>query len=351
MGCRIEQVVRFEDEIPMLIDPSAHFDLKSLHFLIAERPILVPFKNTVSGEGLLPVLRKVIQYLTDTLKQEYYTSEGVARFDASWKAFQCELALEELFYGRPLSPLDFQLSVSLGTNTVSDKSLTNQRGFLGLAPHSNATSEETTPPLHHWTRDELQKMRIERIFPLCQVLDAAPSVTGAALIRVLLGDLYKRNTELPLSSLCGDSPPGRLIGALSLEEFCKDLATKDSFPAPNTFARARILVEKAGKDVNSCLLQGFVEEKFTFFPAMKFRDVRGTKKVWWNGKDFVQVHLGDQQLSPLTKVAAMTLQACMEIERRSLAYSRTLEKYRDHGMPWMEKVLSRLPTGLRGDKW
>ena len=45
----------------------------------------------------------------------------------------------------------------------------------------------------------------------------------------------------------------------------------------------------------------------------------------------------------------MTLQACMDIERRSLAYSRTLEKYRDHGMPWMEKVLSRLPTGLHGD--
>eukprot|EP00064_Thunnus_orientalis_P019340 superscaffoldBa00004797_g19457 len=72
-------------------------------------------------------------------------------------------------------------------------------------------------------------------------------------------------------------------------------------------------------------------------------------KVWSNGKDFVQVHLGGQQAPPLTKVAAMTLQACMEIERRSLAYSRTLEKYRDHGMPWMEKVLSRLPTGLHGD--
>lgn len=190
--------MRFEDEIPMYIDTSAHFDLMSLHFLIAERPILVPFKDTVHGEGLLKVLRKVIGYLTDTLREEYYTSEGVASFDASWKAFQSELALEELFYGRPLSPLDFQLSASLGTNTVSDKSLTNHRGFLGLATHSNATSEETTPPLHHWTRDALQKLRIERIFPLCQVLDAAPSVTGAALIRVLLGDLYEINTELPL---------------------------------------------------------------------------------------------------------------------------------------------------------
>lgn len=159
--------------------------------------------------------------------------------------------------------------MSLGTNTLSDKSLTNHRGFLGLAPHSNATSEETTPPLHHWTRDALQKMHIERIFPLCQVLDAAPSVTGSALIRVLLGDLYKRNAELPLSSLCGDSPPGRLIGALSLEDFCKDLAAKDSFPAPNTFARAGILVEKAGKDVESCLLQGFVEDKVSFFPSYK----------------------------------------------------------------------------------
>lgn len=256
------------------------------------------------------------------------------------------MALEEMFYGRPLSPLDFQLSVSLGTNTVSDKSLTNHRGFLGLAPHSHATSEETTPPLHNWTRDALQKMRIERIFPLCQVLDAAPSVTGSALIRVLLGDIYKRNTDLPLGQLCGDSPPGKLIGALSLEDFCKDLATKDSFTVPNTFGRARILVEKAGKDVQCCLLKGFVEEKVSFFPAIKFRDIRNTKKMWWNRKDFVQILQGDQEPSPLSKVATMTLQVCMEIERRSFAYSRSLEKYRDHGMPWMEKVLSRLPTAL-----
>ena len=37
---------------------------------------------------------------------------------------------------------------------------------------------------------------------------------------------------------------------------------------------------------------------------------------------------------------------CVELERRSLTYSRNLEKYREHGMAWMEKVMSRLPRRL-----
>lgn len=37
---------------------------------------------------------------------------------------------------------------------------------------------------------------------------------------------------------------------------------------------------------------------------------------------------------------------CTEVERRSLSFSRNLEKYRDHGMSWIAKVLERLPPRL-----
>lgn len=230
---------------------------------------------------------------------------------------------------------------------VNDKSLSKQRGFLGLAPHSSVSAGETPPPLHHWTRDELQTMRMERVFPLCQTLDAAPCVTGAALVTVLLCDLYKRNTNIPMAALKSNHPPGRLIGAWPLETLSEDLADKDSFPVPNTFVRARTLVMQAGKDVKECIFQGFLEAKIHFFPAFKFRDFRGTKRIWWNFKDYVQVHCSACDLFPLSVVASMTLQVCVEVERRSLTYSRNLEKYRDHGMAWMEKVLTRLPPGLK----
>ena len=348
LGCRIEQVLRFQGDVPLCVDPSAHFDLEGLHALLRQRAMLVPFKDTTSGQGLLSTLDGVLGSLIDTLASAYSSSEGVGRFDESWKAFQCELALEEMFYGHPLSSEDFFLSASLGTSTVMDRSLTHQRGFIGLAPHSSASSEETPPPLHHWTRDELQKLRIERLWPLCQTLDAGPAVIGVALIRVLLGDLYRRNANIPMSPFSSDSPPGKLVGAMTLEILTNDLETKNSFPVPNTFHRARQLVQKAGKSVKDCLLQGFIAEKLHFFPAFKFRDIRGGKKIWWNFKDFLHVHLGAEKPFPMSELATRTLQVCTEMERRSLAYSRSLEKYRDHGMPWMAKTLQRLPPTLKG---
>ena len=75
-------------------------------------------------------------------------------------------------------------------------------------------------------------------------------------------------------------------------------------------------------------MKGFVEEKVVFFPDIKFRNVRGSK-VWWNFRDFLQLHPADQPPSQLSTVAALTLSVCTEMERQSLAYSRTMEKYRD----------------------
>lgn len=114
---------------------------------------------------------------------------------------------------------------------------------------------------------------------------------------------------------------------------CKDLATKESFPVPNTFGRARLLVKAAGKDVDICFLKGFLEDKMTFFPAVKFRDIRGKRKVWWNRRDFVHRHQGEKQPSPLSQVADMTLRVSSKIQRCGITYSRDLEKYRDNGMP------------------
>lgn len=85
-----------------------------------------------------------------------------------------------------------------------------------------------------------------------------------------------------------------------------------------------------------------------FFPAIKFKNLRGSNKVWWNFRDFVQLHPADQPPSQLSTVAALTLSVCTEMERRSLAYSRTMEKYRDHRMPWMQATLSRLPPAIKG---
>lgn len=348
VGCRIEQVVRFESgEIPVDVKAGKYFNMDALTTLLSCHALLIPFADLKDGLGLLSTVRSVVDYLIGTLRESFRCSEGVGRYDPTWRAFQAELALEELFFGHPLSALDNVWSASLGTCSLRERSNTHQRGFLGLAPHNSASLEESPPPLHHWTRDALQTKRIERIWAFCQCLDAGPPVIGAALLKVLLGDLYKRNEQLPWAALKSDQPPGRLVGALDMKTLSRELATKNSFPAPNTFKRARELVEDRGQDVANCLEQGFVAEAITYFPSFKFVDTRGTRRINWNFKDWVYVQQ-DGCVSQLSVVASNTLKVLTEIERRSLCFSRNLELYRAHGMPWMAKSLERLPQAMAG---
>lgn len=147
--------------------------------------------------------------------------------------------------------------------------------------------------------------------------------------------------------LKGDTPPGRLCGSQKVEEFCEDLATKDSFKAPNTFGRARQLVKGKGLDVKEVLTQGFLSEQFKFFPNIKFRDFHRSHKLFWDCKSYIVLQSEGFNLQ-LSRVAQATLEVCTEVERRSLCYSSNLDKYRDFGMPWIGKVLERLPPMMTG---
>lgn len=69
-------------------------------------------------------------------------------------------------------------------------------------------------------------MCLERIFPLCQTLDGAPAVTGVALLRIQLGDVFQSNTEIPYAALKGEHAPGRLSGTHKVEVLCDDLSIK-----------------------------------------------------------------------------------------------------------------------------
>lgn len=149
-----------------------------------------------------------------------------------------------------------------------------------------------------------------------------------------------------MTDLQGSKPPGTLKGHITLEHFCHELATRDAFPAPYTFARARLLVTKPGKDVEECLRERFREHSICFFPDIKFCDVRKGKRMTWNIKDFIEVHPGNQSPSTTSVAASKVGDICMEIERRGLTYTCNLERYKEHGMPWLPIAMRRLPPNL-----
>lgn len=83
--------------------------------------------------------------------------------------------------------------------------------------------------------------------------------------------------------------------------------------------------------------------KLRWFPDLKFRDLRETRRATWNFVDFVEVHNDDKEPSIEARSSALVGDIAMQMERRSLCYARTLERYCEHGMPWFIHVLKRLP--------
>lgn len=207
---------------------------------------------------------------------------GKGGFVPVWRAFH--LTLEEAFYGHPLSKV-YNVYSAMGTSSCHEFSATHIRGFMALGSATGAAIEYTPPPLLHWTKDSLQMQRLHRLFSLTCNMECEPSVLGPSLLLLLLQDLFHRNEEIPVTALQGANCPENLKGHVNLSALVENLATRDSFPTPFTFARE--LIKDSGKDVSECLKSGFLEMKLRWFPDLKFQDLRGMRKATWNFVDFV----------------------------------------------------------------
>lgn len=98
---------------------------------------------------------------------------------------------------------------------------------------------------------------------------------STALVVVALGDLFKRNSEIPWAILMSMDPPEKLVGAWLLDTLAEDMATKNVFHVPNIFGRARTILTEAGRDVKECFIAGVIQLGLHYFPAVKFCDARG----------------------------------------------------------------------------
>ncbi|XDV14459.1 hypothetical protein PO909_014704 [Leuciscus waleckii] len=172
----------------------------------------------------------------------------------------------------------------------------------------NEVNSETSDPVYE--RD-LLKVCHKSVMQDC--LLAGPQVVGEELVRILLSDLYERNDRIPMDSWKGpDHPIGRLTD-------CQTLRSSPLF-------RVRVVEAEV-------------------LPKIKYWDENRNKKACWNFKDFIELYHPTQ-----VPTAANLGDVCAKIEELDLSYSRNLVKYREHGMPWMEMSLERLPKCLPKDR-
>lgn len=99
------------------------FRPRRVHHLLNKMPLVLPFAT--SGDELgdwdpVAVLQLVLTHMVDELKTLFHSNSGKGGFEASWRAYQLELALEGVIYGHPLAPCNGQVSAALGTSTTRE---------------------------------------------------------------------------------------------------------------------------------------------------------------------------------------------------------------------------------------
>ncbi|CAJ1059928.1 hypothetical protein ROHU_001960 [Xyrichtys novacula] len=250
-GLWVEQVRRLQGPLPTYFKPSANFNEERLWEELENKPLLLPYAH-VQGKGLMTVVHGVMGHLLQTLREVYANSKGAGGFQAAWTAFQAELGLEEMVYGRPLSRPSDQLSQILGTSSSWPKSLSHMRGFLGLEAWNVATAKVCPPPLENWTKDASTCSQIRRIFGLVEVLKAPPSVIGAELFKIALSNLFRKPPEdPPLAELQAQEKPDWYIlaGAIAVDNLVGALSEAKGFVFPMALGRTTELVCSNGLDV------------------------------------------------------------------------------------------------------
>lgn len=349
---RIEGVLRFEAEhIPDTVVAGDMYHLDSLMSLLEDEAMLLPFKEEDNG-GLRSVTSAVIQKLTLDLENIFREGNHKGGYDNAWKTFQIELALEEFFHGQPRSPQDRGYSMSLGTSSVHIESLTRQRGFLGLSSWASASAGMVPPPISNWTSVPTQQARVRRIYPLTDSLKSNDAVLGREMAMILLKDIYDRNYDLPLEKLQGkEEEKIKPKDSLDYEELAsKVLEHKGYFRYPCVFPRAVELIEESGKDPMKCLLAGLQCLGLKFFPSIRYRTFKGTKKVNWNFTTFVEVRQVGEPISEETKMVKLSETIAQEVLDRGLTEEGHVERYRKWGMPWLPMVIKRFPPEVTNEE-
>lgn len=350
LGLRLEYVSYLDGSsgFPTELQPDhgKYWDMEALDTIFQEYTVVLPFTDTDS-EKFVEVIHNTLDLLTSNLSSIYLSNTGKGEFEAAWRAFQLELACEEILYGHPLSAFDTHFAASLGTSTLNVRSASHCRGFIGLAPYNSASFGQSPPPVYVWTKNKDMIARVERLWPLTNTLGAGEAVVGAEMLRVALCDLFKGTAkDVPWGALASDKLPEGfyLQGSIIIEKLASDLATSYRFSFPHVFGRGLALVRDAGLDPVKCMVLGMGELKLTHFPKMSMVDKSKNYCVRKIPNLYLAINKSDAEAPIGAQMATLAGDICCEIERRGLSYSRNLERYRLTGFPWLEVIVRRLPA-------
>ncbi|CAL8380740.1 unnamed protein product [Arctogadus glacialis] len=255
--------------------------MKELRCLLRTRLLVVPFKDTADGSGVMTALRAVTSHYVVKPTGLLRNSKGLGGGGSSQPG--------------PRTRLSWLWRRCSGATRCARKTecILSAWGPQALTPTPSPTTEAYLP------RPSL----------LLQQL-------GGALWVVFLEDCYMKRLSNPLGALQGPQPPGKVAKSVELEKVTEDLATRDSFRHPSAFGRAREIAKAKGHNVKVLLTQGLDQLDLKFLPHYTLRDIRKRKVLSWEDGRFVEVLRPGQKPCDESWAAGLTGAVCREIEAR-----------------------------------
>ncbi|KAL4225789.1 hypothetical protein ACF0H5_016478 [Mactra antiquata] len=325
--CRMEFVLSLPDVVDSL-NPQDFFIMSNLQALIAKHPLLVPF----IGCDVSKLLREVGLFCSQELSNLLHAYIGSGHSEAVWQAYQCEIAVEKLLWGKPFCWRSNQHAINLGIGLGHPtRSLTDGRGFLCLADKfSSCADENSCPPLQMYSNNPTVQKQMQKMFGFADYLDGSPSVLGRRLLMVMLEDFHDNgvidDTFNAFYARLKQSNVGmKVCGSATLNQICEVLTCCSHWKPPMISHHLLAVLQSKGKNVEEILKEGIHEIGIRYFPAVRKRDGHGNAGLNWSSLHGVWlITETGTAISCLQKASMMCPLIVTQLEAQKLCHTSKL---------------------------
>lgn len=346
--CRLEFVVCLPD-VCNTVNAYDLIDMAKVRKLLHRYQLLAPFRHPeFSGH-----LRGIGLYLVSVLANLFDKFKGTGESNAVWRAYQNELAIEKLLWGRPLCSKSRIYAINLGPGVdYASRSQTDSLGFLSLVESTSCCVDEfTTPPLSIYSGSQCVCRQIAKVFGIFDFIGGSNIALGRRLVLLLLKDLHEiGNVIRPFPdflltlkvqdgkpsgySVVGGSTVMQLIGVLLS-------AKKAKYPMVFVYFLKMLTLEKV--DISKAIEDGIEDLNLMYFPAIRLHDRNNNPGIcWlWHQGLWVLTNLTNASCEETLSAKAMYLTPLVvrEMDNRKLCHGSTLT---NRILPWIKPILVKL---------
>lgn len=354
-SCRLEGVTELV-EWKETVTAEDSLNVDKVFVMLEQQPLLVPFPI-----GMTRCVKEMGLWICGELKSLLENFSCTGNINATWRAFQLELAAEKVLWGSPVCLKSLNYSVNLGPGKLEPtRSLCDHLGFLALERWTACMAFEDSVPWHGiWTASELIGKKILKSVGMHDVIHSSTFVLGRRLVHALIADLYDvggagtyiRFEEFKAQLFLEKPTKVQVLGSVTLNQLLSTLCIQRKTAPVMVYSSLCQLLKNADLNIADILRDGFAEMGIKHFPAIHTYDVHRNPSLGWRACAGVwKIIRTDDKTSDVGHSAnVLSSLVRAELEMRQLVHISKLKRA-PITLPWIEVCARKLSKEKLSDK-